>query len=1602
MQLSCYISRNNKQSSIREVSSPIKTVKIQTDESVSRINVFGIDTLMTPMIDTTYTYTAQENSEESLIKISSVMYPLFRDQQTQLVDLINSLKKMSVYDSKYNSLACKFVQLIKSLVVFRVGLESIACRHQSSKVSREDSFGTLERELEESANELKKFIITSSAKVHHLFEKAMLCADSAVIEAYQNIEKFKKSNPDELLKVVKLCALHDAKGTLQNIKYFGFTNQNQLFELAMFFAERNFYATLKKIQYFNLRSQNKLFKVAMACAASDQFHTARSIKKFGITDSNLLYEIAKFCAEQPDGISIKYIDEFGLTDQNQLFKIAAIYSKKNGHLTARFIQKFRLKDPNHLYEIAKLCAKNCGNAEYIENFDLKDPIQLFEVAKLSAQTSGHCTAQYIRNFRIKEEINRVEIAKLCFKHNVYCLQYLLEFKIKEQAHLFEIAKICVQENAIETIKNIKKFGLTEENYIFEITKLSAKKGISNTVENMQDFGLTDEIHLSEVAKICAQQNGNHTARNIHLFGIKDPNLLFEIAMLCTRQQVGGNTAEFIQNFNITDPKQLYKLAKRCALQNGQATAQYFGSFGITEKNKIFRVAKLCVQQNGTSAFFFPYFGITDPSHLYKLAKLCAQKSGVATAAHIRKFGIENKDQLYTIAKLCVRQCGRAGEYIQNFNIKNQNQLFKIIKLCIEQYGDWISEHIHKFGFMDQNKLFEIAKLCASTENRFDDEVIGEYIGNFGITCQTQLFEIAKLCALHKQYTHTNIQNFGLISQNHLFEIAKLSAKYNSNATSRYILNFGIDDQNLLFEITKCCLLSASSDADRLQILFDLEQNKILNDFFKATAFLRSSEDISLEKINSILNPNALHGNPFGLVAEQILKISDLFIKEQNLNWLINSIILLNASKYFYRISDDQIQWLCSNEIYETIADFCKPSLRFSLSYAATTLVSTKNGTNTFNTIISSKSDVFKVKERWQKLTCLLSAILVSQGVNSDIFTAEGAFRAETEKPSSYFYKKENAQALIEMLILIVHETSLTAGDKEVLLTRIIAEVPKGEKENMSASREVLQTAYLQNIHSTISIFDFNEVEKFKDTSKSLVKISEDILASKFSCRDVPDFNTKYHEKFRENRNPFAIITYLSKIQSLADQKATDCLGDYVASTLNGTFKEDRYNLTNNLHLQKLNEFNAAMLEKWKTNLSIYLDELTFDEKSILIEKLSAMQWIKQKLITDKHLPNLNSLEFLSVFLNESDLPKMLKVEEALLLELKKALQKQKDVITNVELIKKMRANYEKISEIDSKLLSTHDYEQRNVKNYEEQKLREREKFIDALNHLLKQFPTLKQRFTKDTNSDEIIAILEGCGEIKEAAKESKEISAKLRMQLLCIQWIKGSEQIEILSKQLKKNKSQLIIADSTLDKSKKCLEEIQIILKAPPFNNPEFAHDIKGKINGESGAKVFSNEIVMETDDPIDLLLCGTEVCDSCQRVDGDSEMNKGLLGYLVDGKNKLLAIKSEEGPNGKIKARCLLRLLWDGEKPVLFMERFYPDTIAPKHVVALKALAQAKAKQLEIPLLSLHGSGENYGKTLMALGGPAPYEYSDGSGVGVTNGTFEIRNAKYLNLGLH
>ncbi|MBA2727305.1 MAG: hypothetical protein H0U49_03925 [Parachlamydiaceae bacterium] len=863
--------------------------------------------------------------------------------------------------------------------------------------------------------------------------------------------------------------------------------------------------------------------------------------------------------------------------------------------------------------------------------------------------------------------------------------------------------------------------------------------------------------------------------------------------------------------------------------------------------------------------------------LFKFVQLCAKKNGGVTAGNITNFGITNQEQLFEIAKLCVQQNGYGTVcHIHRFGITNQNHLFEIAKLCAQQDGRRTGFFIPSFGITDQDQLFEIAKLCAQQDGR-----TGFFITKFGITNQNKLFEIAKLCAQQNgEETGRFITIFGITDQDHLYEIAKLCAQQDGKGTARYIMNFGITNQDRLFEIGLLCIRNCPSENSRFRCFQDL--GKVFNVFALQVlaVFINNPNDYNQAEKCLCLYQNQFANRHFEEFFTLIARIEEPHVRYQNYEFLANVMVLCKAL-----LDEDQIQCLRKSKILESIFKFGRPNLKFPLFLAAALLAKSSEGLK--------KIDALQGELDWQKkLTQLLAARLELEGIDISNFL-------KMIEKASLFKAKENQQALIEMLLLMAEEKNLP---KQLILERICKEIPekgtKGDREK----------AYLRNIQSVISILEFKETVQFKDQSRSLSTIAEDILKKKFLCGNIEEFASKYNETFRNCRNPSAIVTYASKIKS--DKIGSEYFGAFMASTLNKTFLLDRYKLENNLHLQTLNKYDSKLIEKWKCNQSIELSRLNFDPSKIVQEPLSSKEWLKQK-IAENHLKQFQ-LNDLNAYLKKGE-------------EVTKSLG-----VMRGKLGKELKISDSSQTDILTKQLDT------------------------------------------------------------------------VSLQLLCIQYIEVSDNTlpslykEYAKEMDQQKKGQIDIRiKSAVDQLKQYLDQLQKIVSKNAYAPCEFSNDLDGKIRDikEINATVaLEREIVEETDDPIDILLCGTEVSGSCQRVDGDPNLNKGLLGYLMNG-NKLLAVKGSEGT---FKAGCLLRLLWDGEKPVLFMERLYPDNIKDRHRQALEYLAKQKAIQLGIPLCCKSETGQEYNKPLYALGGPSPYEYCDAVS-SITDGKYTIKNVKLL-----
>jgi hypothetical protein len=203
----------------------------------------------------------------------------------------------------------------------------------------------------------------------------------------------------------------------------------------------------------------------------------------------------------------------------------------------------------------------------------------------------------------------------------------------------------------------------------------------------------------------------------------------------------------------------------------------------------------------------------------------------------------------------------------------------------------------------------------------------------------------------------------------------------------------------------------------------------------------------------------------------------------------------------------------------------------------------------------------------------------------------------------------------------------------------------------------------------------------------------------------------------------------------------------------------------------------------------------------------------------------------------------------------------------------------------------------------------------------------------------------------------------------------------------------------------KILSQIRRALSSSHNTANQFKHDIDGLIKGlksgrrTPGVQDWTGWRIVDTDHFWSLFMAGTDVEGSCQAVDGNPSLNKCLMAYVMDGKNRILAIKNAEGVT---VARCMLRLLWDTQNnsPVLFLEETYPETIRRDLYDVLVQFAIIRAQKLNATLVTLESTDASYQYEgeITALGNTfIPWEYVDALYLQKEYGEFTIPNAQVL-----
>lgn len=972
-----------------------------------------------------------------------------------------------------------------------------------------------------------------------------------------------------------------------------------------------------------------------------------------------------------------------------------------------------------------------------------------------------------------------------------------------------------------------------------------------------------------------------------------------------------------------------------------------------DQQKLTRLYKMFTNYETSISLHNKHMGITENVALEEetiLAKLGKEFLGEFISEHygyaIQKEILDSDmplEMMYTIIENEDKRLTEIAKFlVQKYQKGLKHDQFEVLKFCMDN-GQLltISSVIKNLESKEQQfQLFKYAAIKAKPEEL--EQLSKDAILSLqAVEDQDKMVEFALIIAEKDAKLAVKKFSFNIIDEDKLIEVLKACASNGAiEGVAIMLYRTQINDRSKLVEIYSICLQHAESNTEVELIskspffIYTFGLTPMKNVSSKVYNFFDFSK--TKEKIIAFQKMHFEH-YPFNEQLDEILKIEDLATRYNNLMLLAEVMIMFQSVK-------SDAEWL-AKIILPAIFKFGKPSFKLVLTQCCVDLCKTEEG------IIKLKK-LTDNDPSWKKLACLLSARLMSQGVDSTLFTSVDGFRHATEKKGSIFNKKENAQVLIETLLYLVKSPKVSSIGKGSILKRLINE---GDEKK--------QKRTLENMYALIAIINFRGLSKLKE-SETLEQTSEILFREKCPIGKVDDFTTKYQKEIGMGRSPIALITYAGKIDSLNDTSASKCLGGFATLLLNGTFRKERYEVENNIHLQTLERSSPGIIAKWQTSECIAesIDTLTINQPHRQTPRQSSAEWLRTKLIQDQS-HGLNELLFLKEYLDGND--SSIELDETYSKQLEKMQQKPETKI--LKIMNEIKKAEEGIEIGGSR----------------------KEEYQTRRNTKLKTFEKeIKDTPYKGMNFDQLFR------EINKLQKPQEELLNHLRLQQECINWIKESNQLRIMEE----SQEPLTTIEGKMGTLNFHLENIKKIIQRDTVNRSEFLQSIKAK-QEEMRNDRKTGFVIMETDDPIDLLLSGSDVADSCQHVDGSADVNKGLLGTLMDGKTRQIEIKTSPDRSGKIKARCLIRLMFDREKPVLFMEKVYSDGDDSKYVSALTLIAKRKALAMGIPLLQNGGKGKLYGTPLYSLGGPAPWEYSDGSGSNKPhkNGIYQIKSPRHV-----
>ncbi len=854
---------------------------------------------------------------------------------------------------------------------------------------------------------------------------------------------------------------------------------------------------------------------------------------------------------------------------------------------------------------------------------------------------------------------------------------------------------------------------------------------------------------------------------------------------------------------------------------------------------------------------------------------------------------------------------------------------EVAKIAAEKSGSSISLHIQKYSITDQSALVEIAKIAAAQNSGR----LSEYIQNYAITDQVALVEIAKIAAAkNARELSIYIQKYGIKEESSLVEIAKVAAAESGWRLSFHIENYEIRNQTDLIEIAKIAAAKDGRGVSQCIQNYGIKEESSLVEIAKVAA-AESGWGVSVYIQKYGITAPAALVEIAKIAAEQNGRKVSLYIQKYG---IIDQIELLDI--FFIGARDRQMIDCRNFLIKKTETENLYPSLLLFQDRALDDLE-----IEAF--IHSVDSSIFKkigeelareknILVRDETLRCLALVCLGCQLKEVPLVN-----QGEGEKLIKGLLALRNPtmrRAMVSDVVEALKEDTALNKWKDL---RAQSTVNSKHALPLMLLASLVESDHYQKIGATFKHRDFKEISRINGLLRCLVMLSK----NKTLSLEEKELIVTRLLFGGENPSPKKVYqSALMVLECLSFGKEQEIKEIEDPSLLLGILEREfieRFGLTHT------DDFFARFLKfqesfRAKDAIVTYaatLEKLPLHEKELCKPVLqSYVQGIFDGSFKDRRYEKENNPHLQEVFKDpalEEEWKKGAEYSLGPFLRQHKGFLKQDKPID-------FRAFF-----IEKIMRDSH-------------------------------FPKYSISYVRDVLENSI-SLEESLQKIKEAIKSSGNFD-------------------ELANFGLQEKMLQLMEPGIS---SQDAIRIFQSLINSLSKSDPkvELISDLEGNLATlkafvtKRSQQFYEDWKVVDTDDPALLLVLGSEVSGSCQKVDGDPDLSKCLLDYLMDGKNRALAVVNA---NGEIQAKCVLRVLWDkkNSSPILFQERIYSRAQCPRQIAdVLNQVCLKRAKELNLTFVSETPTSKVYPNPVYSLASVAPFEYVDAKGTGVTQGKWSL-----------